>query len=101
MDVINERKVFELLSAAAGRAGTPQCFLLTPKLLPALPFSKDCCVLQVVKGPHMQLALPFTKARAAVPSLQCQAFMEQPLLRLVVIVCAQPRSCCALLLRDL
>ena len=63
MDVINERKVFELLSAAAGKAGTPQCFLLTPKLLPALPFSGDCSVLQVVCGPHMQLPLPYAKVR--------------------------------------
>ena len=47
MDVFNERKVFELLSSAAGQPGTPQCFLLTPKLLPALPFSQDCTVLQV------------------------------------------------------
>ena len=73
MDVINERKVFELLSTAAGRPGTPQCFLLTPKLLPALPFSADCCVLQVVKGPHMQLPLPYNKASScSMADVRCQ-----------------------------
>ena len=43
--------------------GTPQCFLLTPKLLPDLPFSADCTVLSIVNGPLLsRLALPFNKA---------------------------------------
>ena len=36
--------------------GTPQCFLLTPKLLPDLPFSKDVTVLQIMNGSHVDQA---------------------------------------------
>lgn len=39
---------------SACREGTPQCFLLTPKLLPDLPFSKDVTVLQIMNGGHVQ-----------------------------------------------
>lgn len=39
---------------ACCREGTPQCFLLTPKLLPDLPFSKDVTVLQIMNGGHVQ-----------------------------------------------
>ena len=47
--------------------GTPQCFLLTPKLLPELPFSADCTVLSIVNGPLLsRLALPFNKASPAI-----------------------------------
>jgi len=51
MDPTNERAVFGVLAEAAGAAGTPQCFLLTPKLLPDLPYSDSVTVLQVVNGP--------------------------------------------------
>ena len=30
-----------------------QCFLLTPKLLPDLPFSPAVTVLQIMNGPHI------------------------------------------------
>jgi hypothetical protein len=40
MDPANERKVFEQLVVASCKEGTPQCFLLTPKLLPDLPFTE-------------------------------------------------------------
>lgn len=40
MDPANERKVFEQLVVASCQEGTPQCFLLTPKLLPDLPFTQ-------------------------------------------------------------
>jgi hypothetical protein len=40
MDPANERKVFEQLVTASCKEGTPQCFLLTPKLLPDLPFTE-------------------------------------------------------------
>ena len=36
MDPKNERKVFELMAAAATTEGTSQYFLITPKLLPDL-----------------------------------------------------------------
>lgn len=50
MDPINERKVFMQLVESACRPGTPQCFLLTPKLLPALPFTPEVQVLQIWNG---------------------------------------------------
>ncbi len=40
MDPLNERKVFTQLVEASCQEGTPQCFLLTPKLLPDLPFTQ-------------------------------------------------------------
>jgi hypothetical protein len=40
MDPANERKVFEQLVKASCQEGTPQCFLLTPKLLPDLHFTE-------------------------------------------------------------
>ncbi|GAB4819497.1 hypothetical protein N2152v2_006543 [Parachlorella kessleri] len=62
MDPVNERKIFKQLVRAACRqvgrlrlcAGTPQCFLLTPKLLPDLPFTRDVKVLQIMNGPHIR-----------------------------------------------
>ena len=50
MDPVNERKVFRLLVDAATAPNTPQCFLLTPKLLPDLPFSREVTVLQIMNG---------------------------------------------------
>lgn len=47
MDPINERKIFTQLVRAACRPGTPQCFLLTPKLLPDLPFTDDITVREI------------------------------------------------------
>jgi chromosome segregation ATPase len=54
MDSINERSVFKLLVDAATEADTPQCFLLTPKLLPDLPFSEKVTVLQIMNGVHIK-----------------------------------------------
>ncbi|KAG8391192.1 hypothetical protein BUALT_Bualt01G0162100 [Buddleja alternifolia] len=45
MDPINERKMFQQLVRAASQPNTPQCFLLTPKLLPNLEYSGACSVL--------------------------------------------------------
>ncbi|KAL6778911.1 SMC5 [Auxenochlorella protothecoides x Auxenochlorella symbiontica] len=53
MDPINERKVYTQLVEAASRPGTPQCFLLTPKLLPGLPFNEAVTVLQIMNGPYI------------------------------------------------
>jgi chromosome segregation ATPase len=50
MDPVNERKVWKLLGDAATAPDTPQCFLLTPKLLPDLPFSSKVTVLQIFNG---------------------------------------------------
>lgn len=54
MDPINERKVFMQLVESACRPGTPQCFLLTPKLLPALPFTPAVQILQIWNGPAIK-----------------------------------------------
>jgi hypothetical protein len=51
MDPNNERKVFKQLVESACKPDTPQCFLLTPKLLPDLPFTDDVRVLNIFNGP--------------------------------------------------
>uniref|UniRef100_A0A0D9XTG6 Structural maintenance of chromosomes protein 5 n=1 Tax=Leersia perrieri TaxID=77586 RepID=A0A0D9XTG6_9ORYZ len=51
MDPINERKMFQQLMRAASQPNTPQCFLLTPKLLSDLEFSDACNILGIMFGP--------------------------------------------------
>ena len=64
MDQVNERKVFTLLVNAATAPNTPQCFLLTPKLLPDLPYSKEVTILQIMNGSHIRdVAQGFTRDR--------------------------------------
>ena len=50
MDMKNERKIFWLLSNLASRT-QPQFFLITPKLLPDLPFQRGTTVLVIFNGP--------------------------------------------------
>ncbi|GFR42391.1 hypothetical protein Agub_g3263 [Astrephomene gubernaculifera] len=57
MDPINERKVFQQLVIASTAANTPQCFMLTPKLLPNLVYSRDIVVLTIMSSPHIAPAL--------------------------------------------
>ncbi|XP_059651902.1 structural maintenance of chromosomes protein 5 [Cornus florida] len=54
MDPINERKMFQQLVRAASQLNTPQCFLLTPKLLPDLEYSEACSILNVMTGPWIE-----------------------------------------------
>ena len=54
MDPANERRVFAQLVRASVAPGTPQCFLLTPKLLPDLPFTRDITVLNIFNGPGIE-----------------------------------------------
>ncbi|GMY22549.1 structural maintenance of chromosomes protein 5 isoform X2 [Fagus crenata] len=54
MDPINERKMFQQLVRAASQLNTPQCFLLTPKLLPDLEYSEACSVLNIMNGPWIE-----------------------------------------------
>ncbi|OMO50483.1 RecF/RecN/SMC [Corchorus capsularis] len=54
MDPINERKMFQQLVRAASQPNTPQCFLLTPKLLPNLEYSEACSILNIMNGPWIQ-----------------------------------------------
>ncbi|XP_044489000.1 structural maintenance of chromosomes protein 5 isoform X3 [Mangifera indica] len=54
MDPINERKMFQQLVRAASQPNTPQCFLLTPKLLPDLQYSEACSILNIMNGPWIE-----------------------------------------------
>lgn len=54
MDPINERKMFQQLVRAASQENTPQCFLLTPKLLPDLEYSDACSILNIMNGPYIE-----------------------------------------------
>ncbi|XP_034178803.2 structural maintenance of chromosomes 5 [Osmia lignaria lignaria] len=53
MDAVNERRVFDLLARMTGRPNSSQYFLLTPKLLPNLQYSKTVTVHCVFNGPFM------------------------------------------------
>ncbi|CAI7801899.1 unnamed protein product [Closterium sp. NIES-54] len=52
MDPTNERNMFQQLVRAATHHHTPQCFLLTPKLLPDLDYGESCTVHCVMSGVH-------------------------------------------------
>ncbi|XP_056692148.1 structural maintenance of chromosomes protein 5 isoform X2 [Spinacia oleracea] len=54
MDPINERKMFQQLVRASSQPNTPQCFLLTPKLLPNLDYGDACTVLNIMNGPYIE-----------------------------------------------
>ncbi|XP_019051963.1 PREDICTED: structural maintenance of chromosomes protein 5 isoform X2 [Nelumbo nucifera] len=54
MDPINERKMFQQLVRAASQPNTPQCFLLTPKLLPDLEYGESCSILNIMNGPWIE-----------------------------------------------
>uniref|UniRef100_A0A1D1YS75 Structural maintenance of chromosomes protein 5 n=1 Tax=Anthurium amnicola TaxID=1678845 RepID=A0A1D1YS75_9ARAE len=54
MDPINERKMFQQLVRASSQPSTPQCFLLTPKLLPDLEYSDACSILNIMNGPWLE-----------------------------------------------
>jgi chromosome segregation ATPase len=51
MDPHNERMIFERVVHNAARLGHPQYFLITPKLLPDLHFTKEMTILAVLNGP--------------------------------------------------
>lgn len=74
MDPVNERKVFMQLAEAACQPDTPQCFLLTPKLLPDLPFSDQVTLLSIFNGLLVnQVARGFTMVSALLVSgLSCR-----------------------------
>lgn len=56
MDPQNERKMFQQLVRAASQMNTPQCFLLTPKLLPNLEYTDACTILNIMNGPYIDEA---------------------------------------------
>jgi len=53
MDSTNERNIFECITHACNEGGK-QYFLLTPKLLPDLPYGEDTVVQLVFNGPWME-----------------------------------------------
>lgn len=50
MDPKNERKVFKQMVESASKPTTPQCFLLTPKLLNGLEYNDNVTVLCIFNG---------------------------------------------------
>ncbi|GLI64044.1 hypothetical protein VaNZ11_007205 [Volvox africanus] len=60
MDPLNERKVYKQLVAASTEEHTPQCFLLTPKLLPGLAYTRDIHTLIIYSSSEMEEGLPAT-----------------------------------------
>ncbi|XP_077240474.1 structural maintenance of chromosomes 5 [Tasmannia lanceolata] len=56
MDPINERKMFQQLVRASSKQNTPQCFLLTPKLLSDLDYGDKCSILNMENGPWIGVA---------------------------------------------
>lgn len=80
MDAINERKAFEQLVESAIHEDTPQCFLLTPKLLPNLTYSPNVTVLQIMNGPFVdEVANKFSMVRGegGRARLLCRLFFTQ------------------------
>ncbi len=56
MDPINERAIFNLITQSSEqRSDAPQYFLVTPKLLPNLVFTKSMSILIVCNGPWQQI----------------------------------------------
>ena len=51
MDPRNERMIFKQVAKSSSRPGLPQCFLVTPKLLADLEYTKDMTVHCVFNGP--------------------------------------------------
>lgn len=65
MDPNNERRMFQQLVRAASLPNTPQCFLLTPKLLSDLDYGTSCSILSIHNGPYTKIAKDdFFKPRA-------------------------------------
>ncbi|EFJ52501.1 structural maintenance of chromosomes protein 5 [Volvox carteri f. nagariensis] len=60
MDPINERKVYKQLVAASTEEHTPQCFLLTPKLLSGLEYTSDIHTHIIYSSAEMEAGLPTT-----------------------------------------
>ncbi|XP_011310907.1 structural maintenance of chromosomes protein 5 [Fopius arisanus] len=51
MDATNDRKVFEHIMNITAKGNSSQYFLLTPKLLPNLPYNESVTILCVFNGP--------------------------------------------------
>lgn len=76
MDARNERKVFKRMVEAASIPGTPQCFVVTPKLLTQLEYSEDCTVMCIFNGPHVhEMATKWTEMQRAFNGVEQQALL--------------------------
>eukprot|EP01127_Copromyxa_protea_P014444 TRINITY_DN4020_c0_g1_i1.p1 TRINITY_DN4020_c0_g1~~TRINITY_DN4020_c0_g1_i1.p1 ORF type:complete len:175 (-),score=36.34 TRINITY_DN4020_c0_g1_i1:161-685(-) len=53
MDPRNERMIFQEVVKASCRPGLPQYFLITPKLLSELTYTKDVTILCVINAPWL------------------------------------------------
>jgi len=51
MDAKNEAMIFDQVRKQASKKGTPQYFLITPKLIPGLVFTKEVALHCVHNGP--------------------------------------------------
>ena len=78
MDPRNERKVFKQLVESSCRPGTPQCFLLTPKLLSELPYHPEVSVLNIFNGPYLQEGVQSWNNQALWHSDSLKAVHAQP-----------------------
>jgi len=52
MDESNERMVFSQVVRSSSAPGKPQCFLITPKLLPNLEYSSAMDIHCIFNGPY-------------------------------------------------
>ena len=53
MDPKNERMVFETIARCGFADQTPQYLMITPKLLPDLPFPAEATIFCVLNGEHV------------------------------------------------
>jgi len=70
MDPVNERMIFQEVVKSACREGLPQYFLITPKLLTNLAYSKGVTVLCVFNGPWLISDFDAAKAKGLVPEAE-------------------------------
>ena len=66
MDPINERRVFSQLVRSASVQGTPQAFLLTPKLLPDLEYNPQIRILEIFNGCNIEEGVGRAKCRVSI-----------------------------------
>jgi len=63
MDPNNERRVFEEIARVTSKPSSPQFFLISPKLLPALKFTQHMVVSTIMNGPYFVHHTEFATAQ--------------------------------------
>jgi hypothetical protein len=62
---------------ASTQDDTPQCFLLTPKLLPELTYTPDVQILQIMNGPYVaEVSADFSMVRSLPSYVPCLALAD-------------------------